>query len=503
MSQKFDVGVIGYGACGGVLVDLLLRSGLSVIVFDKWPDVLEIPRAAHIDDEIMRTFRDLGIVDDLPGTVIPSSDYSIYNALDQRVTGFAAIDPEPTDQGWLSDYFFVQPEIEHYLRAKARRNGATLKLGCEVVGLEEGRDGVVIDFRDAESGGDAPVEQVTVGYVVGADGANSFARQHIGSAWEQLAPSQRWMIVDIHVHDGVELDLSREAWTKVTAEETITYVPMPKNMQRFEFSMSEDRSDTEVKSDTAIADFVGKWFKPGDYEVLRAHVYHFHSRVAENWRKGRILLAGDAVHLAPPFLGQGVCSAIRDATNLAWKLARVVKGTSPDAILDSYQSERWPHAHMLVRIAGDVGEKLQWMATATEEELAAMKRQDYEHAQARPLMGPGLHPPFARAGGRLSPQPRLADGRLLDDHVGYRFALVGDPALIEELSPLTRASLEALDAVILADATDTVRDALTPLGGAAMLVRPDRYLVGVADSASEIDAIIAHVVEALRCAEPV
>ncbi|HEY0685612.1 MAG TPA: bifunctional 3-(3-hydroxy-phenyl)propionate/3-hydroxycinnamic acid hydroxylase [Steroidobacter sp.] len=499
MTQGYDVAVVGYGACSAVLVNLLLARGLSVIVFDKEAGVLEIPRAAHMDDETLRTFQTLGAADDLAPTFTTSADYGIYNALDQRVWGFTQVDPKPTDQGWLSDYWFFQPDVEHYLRAKASRAGITAKLHCEVTQLAQRQQDVLITYRDLRRSSEQ-TQQVAARYVVGADGARSFVRKQAAMEMESLAPSQRWMIVDIRVHDGVAKNLSRDCWTKVTPEETITFVPMPKNMQRFEFSMKEGLTESDVKSRQSIEAFISKWFKPGDYDVLRADVYHFHSLVAKTWRKGRVLIAGDAAHLMPPFLGQGVCSAIRDALNLAWKLARVVHGESSEALLDTYGSERRPHSYTLVKIAGEVGNNLKWMANATPEELAAMPRHDY--AQARPPLGPGVYASPGRAGGTLAPQPLLADGRLLDYRVGYNFALVGDPALIAGLSAKTAAALERLATVLVPDDSPAVHDALTKLGGAVMLVRPDRYLVGVADSVSEIDAVVARLTDSLHCTAP-
>jgi 3-(3-hydroxy-phenyl)propionate hydroxylase len=500
MPERYDVGVVGYGACSAVLVNLLLDLGLRVIVFDKEPGVLEIPRAAHFDDETLRTFQTLGAADDLSSSFTTSKDYGIYNALEQRVWGFTQIDPKPTDQGWLSDYWFFQPDFEHYLRRKALRNGVTAKLHSEVVDLKDVQDGVLITYKDAEPNREH-LHQVSARYVVGADGAKSFVRKHAGFEIEQLATSQRWMIVDIRVHEGVAFTLSRDCWTRVTADETITFVPLPKNMLRFEFSMSQDLAESEVKSTRSIEAFIGKWFKPHEYDVLRADVYHFHSLVATKWRQRRVLIAGDAAHLMPPFLGQGVCTAIRDALNLAWKLARVIKGHSSDALLDTYESERRPHAYTLVRIAGEVGDNIQWMAKATAEELAAMPRQDY--AQARPPLGPGVHAGPAKAGGRLSPQPRLADGTLLDYRVGYNFALVGDPALMSSLSSQAAAALQAVGTVIVPDDGETVREALALVGGAVMLVRPDRYLVGVTNTISEIEAMAAELAQSLCCAENV
>lgn len=497
MIPQFDVGVVGYGACSAVLVNLLLERGLSVIVFERDANVMEIPRAAHFDDETLRTFQALGAADDLAPSFTTSADYGIYNALDQRVWGFSQLDPKPTDQGWLSDYWFFQPDFEHYLRAKALDHGAIAKLHSEVTDLEEREDGVVITYRDVQAPDGEPSQQAFVKYVVGADGARSFVRKHAAMDMESLAPSQRWMIVDIQVHDGLDAELSKDCWTKVTPEETITFVPMPKRMQRFEFSMKEHLTENDVKSDESIAEFISKWFQPGEYDVLRADVYHFHSLVANDWRKGRVLIAGDAAHLMPPFLGQGVCSAIRDALNLAWKLARVVKGTSSETLLDTYGSERRPHAHTLVKIAGEVGNNLQWMANASPEELASMKQHDYE--QARPLLGPGVFS-SSHSGGTLSPQPRLSDGMLLDYRVGYNFALVGSPDLIAAISPQTASTLADLGAAIVPDDGNDMQEALAKIGGAAMLIRPDRYLVGVADTAAEINEMVEHLASSLRLA---
>ena len=269
-----------------------------------------------------------------------------------------------------------------------------------MLAIEERQGDVLITYRGAGASDDAPPTEASVRYVVGADGARSFVRKQLGLEMEELATRQRWMIVDIQVHEGVEGNLATDCWTRVNAEETVTFVPMPQNVKRFEFSMDETLSDSDVKSIESIEDFIGRWFKPSDYDILRADVYHFYSLVAHSWRKGRSFVAGDAAHLTPPFLGQGVCAAIRDAMNLAWKLSRVVKGSSPDALLDTYETERRPHAWTLVKIAGEVGENLLWMARASEEELAAMAQHDY--VQARPPLGPGVYASSARGRSRPS-----------------------------------------------------------------------------------------------------
>ena len=366
MTLQYDVGVVGYGACSAVLVNLLAESGLSVVVFEKEADVLAIPRAAHFDDETVRTFQVLGAADDLSASFSTSAAYGIYNSLNQRVWGADEVSNLPTDQGWLSDYFFFQPDFEHYLRDKAAKRGVVAKISCEVTDFAEEADTVLISYKNLQNQNEH-ADQVSVKYLVGADGANSFVRKRLGSEMEKLAESQRWLIVDIRLHDGVDATLSSDCWTKVDKDETITFVPMPNNMKRFEYALAADQNEADVCSDEAVAQFLAKWFERGSYDVLRANVYHFHSQVAKSWRQGRVFLAGDAAHLTPPFLGQGVCTAIRDAMNIAWKLARVLKGESPAALLESYETERRPHAYTFVYIAGMVGEKIRWLASATPE----------------------------------------------------------------------------------------------------------------------------------------
>lgn len=489
MEIQYDVGIVGYGACSAVLVNLLASCGLSVAVFEKEADIMVIPRAAHFDDETVRSFQALGVAEELASTFTTSASYGIFNALDQRVWGSSEFSHQPTDQGWLSDYFIYQPDVERFLRNKAEVLGVVAKLQCEVVDFVDRGDHVCLTYRDLIEAEAVATHQVAVRYLIGADGAGSFVRKKLGIEMEKLAESQRWMVVDVQVREGVEVDLSDHCWTKIGRDETITYVPMPKEMKRFEISLRPEQTEAEVSSDEAVRDFLGRWFNDGEYDLLRANVYHFHSMVAKSWSIGRVLIAGDAAHLNPPFLGQGVCAAIRDAVNLSWKLARVIKDGAPPALLDTYETERSPHAYAIVNIAGQIGAMISWMASATPEQLAQIK--DQEYGGIRPPLGQGLHDPETPQAGILSPQPRLSDGQLLDAYVGYQFALVGDPVLLGEVSPSTAAALDNLKVVRVADNCESVARALAALGGRAMLVRPDRYLVGVASTAAELDAIVA------------
>jgi 3-(3-hydroxy-phenyl)propionate hydroxylase len=200
----------------------------------------------------------------------------------------------------------------------------------------------------------------------------------------------------------------------------------------------------------------------------------------------------------PPHLGQGMCSGIRDATNLAWKLARVVRGRSPISLLDTYETERSPHVETYVVVAAE-------MANQIENMEAPAARGDDDHHEVvkmeadalRPRLGPGV-----RAGGTddfagtLSAQPKLADGQALDDAVGYRFAIVAEPCCLADTSAATKALLQLLEIAVI-DASGEAADWIAGLNVSAVLIRPDRYIFGSAHNAAEVDALVSKLDAAL------
>jgi 3-(3-hydroxy-phenyl)propionate hydroxylase len=213
---------------------------------------------------------------------------------------------------------------------------------------------------------------------------------------------------------------------------------------------------------------MARWLGPDDARLERAAVYTFHSVVQEGWRQGSLLLAGDACHQTPPFLGQGMCAGMRDASNLAWKLAAVLGGDAPDALLDTYESERLPHVRAFIELAVKLGAVLQEtdpIAAAARDDRFASGAQAFDFPQ--PQLGPGCREDAPPPVGTIFPQPRLADGRLMDEAIGRRFAIVGETTLLAPLRP---------DAALLPGIGG---DWLARHGLRAALLRPDRYVAAV------------------------
>jgi 3-(3-hydroxy-phenyl)propionate hydroxylase len=243
-----------------------------------------------------------------------------------------------------------------------------------------------------------------------------------------------------------------------------------------------------------VFELLKTWVGPEDVDLERTALYTFHSAIAPRWRSGRLLIAGDSAHLTPPFLGQGMCAGMRDAGNLAWKLARVLRGQNDDTLLDTYQAERAPHVReyieLAVRLGGLINTKaMEAAVSGTVLEGDAAPRMN----SIMPRLGPGLAAGWNGPAGQIAPQPRLADGTRLDDRVGYRFAalLRSDFAASLPAEILERLADRAV--MVVVDDAPEPQAWLKAADAAAVVVRPDRYVLGAARSVQELNTLAATI----------
>jgi 3-(3-hydroxy-phenyl)propionate hydroxylase len=227
------------------------------------------------------------------------------------------------------------------------------------------------------------------------------------------------------------------------------------------------------------------WITPDEARIERSAVYTFHSVLAAGWRAGRLLIAGDAAHQTPPFMGQGMCAGIRDAANLAWKLAEVITGAADDRLLDTYETERSPHVRIFIEEAVRLGNIIR----DTERAVAAggdavARREEEKFTTPEPRLGPGVHDASAHAGG-IAAQPRLGDGRRLDEVTGYHAALLVAPVFSNFFGD------PGGDVRVVAADSEASQDYLRSLGAQAVLIRPDRYIYGTASRMDEIESLTA------------
>lgn len=469
-----DVAIVGFGPVGATLAHLLAAQGQRVLVLEREPAPYPLPRAVHFDDEVMRVFQGIGLAE----AILPQTHVSpgmLFHDTHGRVlldwSRPAAVGP----QGWHASYRFHQPALEALLRETlAARPGVTIATGAAVTAVEPDATGVTLHTTGATH---------RAGWVVGCDGARSSLRDSIGGGLEDLGFDERWLVVDLILRRP-RPDLGDHSIQFCDPARPATYVRGVGDRRRFEITLHPGEAPGDRLAEAEVWPLLSRWVTPGDAALERAAVYVFRSAVARRWRAGRLMIAGDAAHLTPPFLGQGMCAGIRDAANLAWKLARVARGEAPESLLNTYQAERAPHAQAYIETAIRLGGLINTRAMA-----AALGDAPDDGPVRMESIAPALGG-FAAPFGRPVPQPFLADGVRLDDRIGQRFAVL--------LVPRAAAALDAglLDALSRRGAVLVADPALTPwlegLGAVAALVRPDRQLLGLASEAAAVAGFLDH-----------
>jgi 3-(3-hydroxy-phenyl)propionate hydroxylase len=484
-----DVCVVGYGPVGATLACLLADAGLSVLVLKRDAEVYRLPRAVHFDDEVMRVFQTLGLADRvLPHTHVSPGMHFVDTGRRLILDWSRPMEIGPL--GWNASYRFHQPDLERILREAARRKPQIdVRLRAEAFAIEQNDDAVYIRFEDLSCGA---LHKVRARFVVGCDGARSLVRRVIGSPLDDLGFHERWLVVDA-VLKRDRPDLGDHSVQFCDPDRPATYVRGVGPRRRWEISLRDTEDPAVMTSPPEVWKLLGRFVSPDDAELERAACYTFHSVIAEKWRDGRLLIAGDSAHQTPPFLGQGLCAGIRDAANLAWKLVHVVRGRAHADLLDTYQSERSPHVREYIELAVKLGGLINTRAAEAAVPGGLERAEPARMQSLKPLLGPGLAAGATELVGRVAPQPMLPDGRRLDDHVGYRFAALLKPAFLAGLSRPLVERIRQKEITLVTDQCPDIQRWLDDNEVGGVMVRPDRYVLGAARSEQEMDSLIAAI----------
>lgn len=515
--STFDVIVVGYGPVGQFLTLTLARKGYQVCVLERWPDFYPLPRAVHFDDEIARLLQSVGITAiDNPKIEPYDATYAWRNAegKDLLVLDWAGIGPS----GWHAANFFSQPELEEQLHdLVAQEPNATVLRGWEVTAVEETADGVAVTARSLrpEDAGAMSTKTVHGTYVVGCDGANSFVRRTMDVEMHDLGFQFDWLIVDMIPNDPMTFD--PPAWQWCNPEHPTTVVPGGPGRRRWEFMRLPHETIEELNREETAWERMADWGLTPENSVLERHaVYTFRAMWAKQWRKGRLMLAGDAAHLTPPFAGQGMCAGIRDAANLAWKLDAVLSGRASDALLDTYGPERTEHVKYWIEFAVGLGNVI----CITDPEVAADRDRNMFAVIEDPSLAPPPPPPAHLGDGVLGAHPAAGrtsiqgfvdvDGRVdrFDDVFGVGWRVIStDAGAAARLSAENAAWAEANGVRLLAvgtdfgDENDAYATWLKTLGAEAVVVRPDFYVYDAGDLAG-LDGALTRLREQLHATAP-
>ena len=349
-----SVVIVGAGPTGAAAAILLGSYGIDCVVLDRWHDVYPQPRAVHLDDEVYRILQHLGVAEAFAGISRPALglrllDRNLDVLVDFPRSGDLGIHGHPQAN------MFDQPELEALLRARLHEM-PTVRLvgGVEVLGVHDDVDGAtVVDLVDRESGS---AQRVTADFVLGCDGANSTVRRAMESTMEDLGFKQQWLVIDVETEH--ELDQWEGVHQVCDIRRAATYMRIGECRYRWEFQLVEGERAEDYSRITDVHTLIRPWtgtIPAQDLRLVRTTGYTFKAQLADTWRRGSLFLLGDAAHLTPPFIGQGMGAGLRDAHNLAWKLAGVMEGELPRSVLDTYEVERKPHARSMIRMAVGIG----------------------------------------------------------------------------------------------------------------------------------------------------
>ncbi|MCH7975978.1 MAG: bifunctional 3-(3-hydroxy-phenyl)propionate/3-hydroxycinnamic acid hydroxylase [Bacteroidetes bacterium] len=428
---SYDIAIVGCGPVGALLANLLGRYGLHIVVLERETAAHSLPRAAHLDDEALRILQAVDVLSEA------LTAHRVIDGLDV-VTGegdvlFCARKAGAAEQpyGHPAATLIHQPTVEKALREGIRRySNVDVRLGCAVEEVDD--EGPFVRLRGR--GPDGPFE-VTASWLVGCDGAWSVVREVMESPLRGGGLEQPWLVVDVVLKEKIEIPC--RLLQIADPKRPTTYVPFPDPRRRWEFMLKPGETPESMTRPETIRALLCAHIDPNTVEVERAAVYTYRDVTARGWRKGRFLIAGDAAHQMPPFLGQGLCSGFRDAHNLAWKLALVAKDAADPTLLDSYEAERRPHVQAITRLAVRMGRLIQLVGVGARIRDAAVRMLHSVPSIKRRLLnleGNIPHIPLAFSGGRapkptLLPQPTVEaqDGQrtLLDAFLGDGFALIG------------------------------------------------------------------------------
>jgi 3-(3-hydroxy-phenyl)propionate hydroxylase len=512
-----DIVIAGAGPTGLTLANHLGTLGVRTLVLEKLPALIDYPRGVGVDDEALRSFQAVGLVDAVRRHTVPNQ---VMRFVDRTGRVLAAIAPTAQPFGWPRRSGFIQPLVDRELAQGLKRFAhVSLQLQRSVTAFTESDGAIDVAVQPVDAAGEpnGPLQHVRARYLVGCDGGRSPVRTSLGLPFDGKSESTRWLVIDLADEPvgtpNVAFVLDDEFPHVVLA--------LPHGVRRYEFLVPEGSNEADFESDANVHRLLARVLPPQvKPNVIRRRVYMHHARIAPTFRQGRVLLAGDAAHLMPVWQGQGFNTGIRDATNLAWKLALVVQGRAGDALLDSYTRERHAHAGAMIDLSVLVGRIFvpsnpllrivrnlvgPWISRlpALRQYIAEMRFKPMPFFAEGVVVHRGA-PDAKGLVGKVFMQPRVADAagmvKRLDDAIGPRFALVCWSAhadawidgearrtldALGALSVVVRPDCQALDreppagGIVLADTEGAFKRWFDEAPGGIVLLRPDRVVAAV------------------------
>ena len=476
--REFDITIVGLGPAGGTLANLLAMHDFSILILDREKSFYPLPRAVHFDDEIMRVFQTIGITKEFLKHTIINKGTKFVNSKDKVILDW----PRPkkiTENGWYPSYRFHQPDLEKKLRKKLKNyKKVSIEQNSEVIKINNLKNHVDITYLNINNHKELLVRSK---YLIGCDGANSITRKQMKTKMDNLGFTQKWAVVDL-ILKKKKNNLPDRTIQYSNPKQPATYCRNVGRRRRWEFAIKKNHSDKKVLSENYIWNFLKPWLNKSEAIIERKTIYTFESAIARKWRKGRVFLAGDAAHLMPPFMGQGMCAGIRDASNLAWKIANCIRNKFDEKLLNTYQSERSLNVKEYIETTMRMGEFVNAVESIQITDNIKSDNKGIKSMQSiKPKLGKGLGNLKDRNRGKTFPQFKLKNNKTLDDH----FSKKGMIILSSEIKHKNLKNYSLLKAKNLSNVSKYLKN----INSKAILVRPDRFILASARSNKDVSLL--------------
>ena len=475
--KHYDVIIVGLGPTGGTLANLLALNGFSILILEREKNLYALPRAVHFDDEIMRVFQTIGITKKFLKNTIINKGTKFVNSEGKILLDW----PRPkaiTENGWYPSYRFHQPDLERHLRNRLKTfKKVRLLQNTEVIKIKNNKNFVDLFFKRKNK-----TQKVSSKYVIGCDGARSTTREQMGSVLDNLGFTQKWAVVDLILRKNKN-KLPDRTIQYSNSERPATYCRNVGKRRRWEFAIQDNENEKEILSDEYIWNFLKPWLNEKEAYLERKAIYIFQSAIARKWRKGRIFIAGDAAHLMPPFMGQGMCAGIRDASNLAWKISWCINNKHDEKFLDTYQTERFSNAREYIETTMRMGEFVNAVGSDNITDNISSGPDGTKSMQSiKPKLGIGLGSNKDKNRGKIFPQLTMKNGKTLDEKFSK------SPLLLTSSKLAKKVSLKKIQSITDKDIKG-LSNLLKNYKAKAIIVRPDRFILKTCNSANDFNRI--------------
>ena len=486
--EQFDIAICGYGPVGSTFAGLMGKLGYKVLVIERNIGPSPTARAINTDGEQLRTFDRLGIAEKV---VENSTEIHCVHFGDANLNPIQTIE-QPVGvsaMGWPNQVLFYQPELEGFIRASVEsENNIVIKEGTELLSFDDSDEGDYLYCKDSK--GDLTFFSK---YLIGCDGASSFVRRELDVDLEDFEYNQEWLVCDAHLTKKINIP-EKEAMQVCDPKRPGTYVPGRRGHLRFEFKKMPGEDSNELEKDENVWKLLKPWINKDNAELERAQVYSFHACIAETWRKGNVLIAGDAAHQMPPFMGAGMGTGIRDVTNISWKLDLLLKNKANERILDTYQEERHSHAKWTIAQTVTIGQVIEGFCAAAEGKEYEPKGPSYD--VNFPHIPAGIYSdPADMITGVPIPQPILIKDNkkeMLDKMINENFAILAQESNLD-LTEKAKTIVDLLGIkLITMDSYEDSEERLKTVFAKykAVLIRPDKYTYGGVEDISSLSDMI-------------